>query len=130
MKKKTRLLVSTLLLTLITGCAEKDTQPPRVVRTTPENGSVNVDPSLNEISVKFDEAMTDGNWSWAYSKETEFPQIAGQAYYKEDLTLNVLPVKLEAHKTYVIWINSETHTNFKDASGNSAYPFKFTFKTK
>ena len=130
MNRKGLLIVLTSLLNLVVGCGEPDTQPPRVVSTIPENESVNVDPSLTEISVKFNEEMMDGNWSWAYSDRSEFPQMTGQAYYTENKTRNVLPVKLESNKNYVIWINSPKHKNFKDKNGNSAYPFKFTFKTK
>ena len=130
MNRKGLLIILTSLLNLVVGCGEPDTQPPRVVSTIPENESVNVDPSLTEISVKFNEEMMDGNWSWAYSDRSEFPQMTGQAYYTENKTRNVLPVKLESNKNYVIWINSPKHKNFKDKNGNSAYPFKFTFKTK
>ena len=130
MNRKALLIVMTSLLTLTVGCGEADTQAPRVVSTIPENESVNVDPSLTEISVKFNEEMMDGNWSWAYSDKSEFPQIIGQVYYTDNNTRNVLPVKLESNKNYVIWINSPKHRNFKDKNGNSAYPFKFTFTTK
>jgi hypothetical protein len=74
--------------------------------------------------------MKDGNWSWAYKDKSKFPQISGQAYYTDNNTKNILPVKLESNKEYVIWINTEQFNNFKDKSGNPAFPFKFTFKTK
>jgi hypothetical protein len=54
---------------LIVGCGEKDTQPPRVVSTIPVNESADVDSSITEISVKFNEEMMDGNWSWAYDNK-------------------------------------------------------------
>ena len=78
----------------------------------------------------FDEKMTDGNWSWVYEDKKTFPQMTGQAYYSDNYTKNVLPVNLQANKDYVIWINSSQHKNFKDKNGNSALPFKFTFKTR
>ena len=85
--------------------AEKDEKPPRVVSTVPENGSQDVDPSLGEMSVTFDEEMIDGNWSWAYEDENRFPQIVGQAFYDEGNKINRLSVKLEPNKEYVIWID-------------------------
>ncbi len=130
MNRKALLIVLAVLLYLIVGCGEKDTQAPRVVSTIPENESVDVDPSLSEISVKFNEEMMDGNWSWAYDDKSEFPQIIGQPYYSENMTRNVLPVKLASNKRYVIWVNSSKHKNFKDKNNNSAYPFKLTFKTR
>ena len=39
-------------------------------------------------------------------------------------------MKLEKDKTYAIWINSEQHTNFKDADGQAAVPYLLVFKTK
>ncbi|MDY6989728.1 MAG: Ig-like domain-containing protein [Thermodesulfobacteriota bacterium] len=129
--KKGAFLVFLLMVTnVVVAGGEQDSRPPRVVSTFPQNGSIDVDPSLNEISVTFNEAMRDGNWSWVYEDKNTFPQIVGQAYYNEDMTKNVLPVKLEPNKEYVIWINSQKFNNFKDKSGNPAFPFKFTFKTR
>ena len=129
---KTKVLVVFLLMAtgVVPAYGEDDRRPPRVVSTFPQNGSVEVDPSLNEISVAFNEEMRDGNWSWVYEDKSTFPQIVGQAYYTDGMTKNVLPVKLEPNKEYVIWINSAKYKNFKDISGNSAFPFKFTFKTR
>lgn len=112
------------------ACAEKDEKPPRVVSTVPENGSQDVDPSLGEMSVTFDEEMIDGNWSWAYEDKNTFPQIVGQAYYDETNKINKLPVKLEPNKEYAIWVNHADYKNFKDKAGNSAIPYRFTFKTR
>ncbi|OVE81607.1 hypothetical protein BVY03_03125 [bacterium K02(2017)] len=114
----------------LTACIENDTQPPQVIQTTPKNGSTDVDPSLTKISVTFNESMKDGNWSWAYTTKNQFPEMTGQPTYSNNFTKNTLPVKLEANKTYEIWINSQTQTNFKDQAGNTAIPFKWVFKTK
>jgi hypothetical protein len=130
MTNKPLFILLLVLISFSAACAEKDTKPPRVVSTSPTNGSRDVNPSINEISVTFDKEMMDGNWSWAYTDKSEFPQITGQAYYTENNTKNVLPVKLEPNKEYIIWINSAKHKNFKDKSGNSAIPFKFMFKTR
>lgn len=120
-----------LMLTAFSfACAEEDEKPPRIVSTVPENGSQDVDPALNEMSVTFDEEMIDGNWSWAYEDENTFPQIVGQAYYDEGNRINRLPVKLEPNKEYAIWINHADYKNFKDKAGNPAIPYRFTFKTR
>ncbi len=115
---------------ILTGCGEKDNSAPYVVKTFPENGSQDVDPSVNELSVTFNEAMMDGNWSWAYTKISEFPTMRGDPHYTENFTINILPVKLEPNKDYVIWLNSEKFQNFKDRSGNPLVPFKLAFKTR
>lgn len=121
-----------LLVSLLAACSAQDTQPPRVVSTFPENGSQNVDPSLTELTVRFDEEMKDQNWSWVYEEESTFPTVTGQASYSEQYTKNVLPVKLEPNKEYVVWINStdSRFQNFQDKAGNPAAAFKVTFRTE
>ena len=104
--------------------------PPVVVKTVPEAGAAEVDPKLGEIKVTFSKEMQDGTWSWGiYTKET-FPALDGKPKYLEDKRTCVLPVKLEAGKTYAIWVNSDKLTNFKDAGGRAAVPFLLVFETK
>ncbi len=128
--KKRLLILGYIVIISFIGCAAKDSVIPRVVETSPLNGSEDVDPSLKEISVTFSEPMMDGNWSWAYDDKEKFPQMTGQPYYAENMTKNILPVKLESNKEYVIWINSVMFKNFKDKAGNPVQPFKFTFSTR
>jgi hypothetical protein len=109
---------------------ENDTIPPRVISTTPQNGSQNVDPTTTEISVTFNEPMMDKNWSWCFEDKNAFPETTGQPFYINNYTKCVLPVKLKANKEYVIWINTVNFKNFKDKAGNPAGPYKFTFRTK
>ena len=127
MKKTATLLI---VLSIFSGCAKKDTDAPRVVTTNPQNGSIDIDPSLSEISVTFNEEMMDNSWSWSMENQDTFPQTTGSPHYTDGNTKNILPVKLLPGKEYVIWINTSNITNFKDKSGNPAVPFKFTFKTK
>ena len=64
------------------SCTETDSKAPSVVETFPVNGTNDVDPSTSEISVMFDEPMTDGNWSWAYTSKNQFPETTGQPHYE------------------------------------------------
>ena len=60
-----RLLIILSLSTVPIAYAGKDTNAPRVVETFPLNESNNVDPSINEISVTFNEQMLVGaNMGW------------------------------------------------------------------
>ncbi|MDH3892402.1 MAG: Ig-like domain-containing protein [candidate division Zixibacteria bacterium] len=129
MKKATLFILTVLLLFSCMMCAQSDTDPPRVVSTFPQNGSMEVDPTLTEIAVVFNEEMMDQNWSWVYEDKNSFPTMTGQPYYNEDLTRNILPVSLESGREYVVWINSSNFKNFKDKNGNPAAPFKMTFRT-
>jgi len=130
MKKIFKILMAIVITTISVSCTESDSVAPNVIETFPVTGSTDVDPSITEISVTFDEPMMDGNWSWAYSNKNMFPEMNGQPYYQPGLTKNVLPVKLESNKEYEVWINTEQFKNFKDQSGNSAIPFRLVFKTK
>ena len=130
MIKKVFFIAAFVLIIFGIAYAQEDSKPPRVVSTFPENGSKDVDPSIKEISVTFNEEMMDGNWSWVYEDKSTFPQIIGQAYYNDNNTTNTLPVKLEPNKEYIIWINSADYKNFKNRKGISAVPFRFTFKTQ
>lgn len=108
----------------------KDATHPRVVTTFPLNGSRDVDPSLTEVSVTFNEEMKNNSWSWAYSDKSKFPRMTGQPYYTDNNTRNVLPVKLEPNREYEVWINLDKYLNFKDKHGNSSVPFRFSFRTR
>jgi hypothetical protein len=103
---------------------------PVVVKTVPMAGAEDVDPKLTEIKVTFSKDMIDDSWSWVQLSEASFPKIDGKPRYEKDKRTCVLPVKLEAGKTYALWINSEKFENFKDAGGRSAVPYQLVFKTK
>jgi len=124
------LIIMAVIIIIGASCTEGDNKAPNVVETFPVSGSIDVDPSIPEIKVTFDEPMKDGNWSWAYTNKNRFPEMTGQPYYKPGHTINILPVKLEPSKEYEIWINSEKFKNFKDQAGNSATPFRLVFTTK
>lgn len=103
--------------------------PPVVVKTVPEAGGSAIDAALTEIKVTFSKDMQDGSWSWSTLSEETFPTLAGKPKYEADKRTCVLPVKLEAGKTYALWLNSQKFGNFKDAGGRSAVPYLLVFKT-
>jgi RNA polymerase sigma-70 factor (ECF subfamily) len=107
-----------------------DSVPPVVAKTVPAAGADDVDPKMTEIKVTFSKDMTDDNWSWTTISKETFPKLTGKPKYLADKRTCVLPVKLEAGKTYAIWVNSEKFTNFKDGDGRSAVPYLLVFRTK
>lgn len=120
-------IVAFIVIAVI-GC-KSDRTPPQVVATFPEKGAKNVDPSITEIWVQFNEPMMDNCWSWCYESMGRFPETYGKPYYTDNCTKNVLPVKLNPNTEYVIWINMNQYSNFKDQSGNPLKPYRFPFET-
>jgi RNA polymerase sigma-70 factor (ECF subfamily) len=105
--------------------------PPVVVKTVPQSGDTKVDADkIKEIRVTFSKDMMDKSWSWSQLSNDTTPKATGKVHYDKDQRTCVLPVKLEAGKTYAFWLNSEKFTNFKDADGNSAVPYLLVFQTK
>jgi hypothetical protein len=102
------------------------TLPPVVVKTVPQAGDTNVDPSVTEIQATFSKRMTDKSWSWAGADGS---WVTGKPRYLADGKTCVLPVKLEPGKTYVVWLNSPSFGNFKDSKGQSAIPYLLVFET-
>ena len=115
---------------IIAGCSARDTVPPEVIKTFPKNGAQDVDPFLTEITATFNEEMLDKSWAWCMENKETFPEMTGDPYYMDDSVTNVLPVRLEGNKEYVIWLNMGKFTAFKDKSGLSLKPYRFTFKTR
>jgi RNA polymerase sigma-70 factor (ECF subfamily) len=105
--------------------------PPVVVRTVPLAGDTQVDAAaVKEVRVTFSKDMMDQSWSWVQVSAETFPPIAGKIRYEKDRRTCVLPVKLAAGKTYVIWVNAQQMGNFKDPEGRSAVPYLLVFETR
>ncbi len=104
--------------------------PPVIVKTVPAAGDKHVDPALREVRVTFSKDMlTKEMWSFVYANPASFPKIAGPIRYVDARTC-VLPVALEAGKTYGMWINSKEHSSFRDQRHQAAVPYLLVFKTR
>jgi hypothetical protein len=104
-------------------------QPPVVIKTVPESGAKNVDPALTEIRVTFSKEMMDQSWSLVQIAPENFPELVGEPRYLNDKKTCVLNVRLEPGKTYIIWLNTQRYTNFKDIEGRPAHPYLLMFET-
>ncbi len=133
---RTMMITSVCIVLLAAGFAMGQeitvkSMPPSVVGTVPQSGDTAVDAALTkQITVTFSKEMTDGSWSWAQMSKETFPEIVGKPKYRDDRKTCLVDVRLEPHKTYVVWINSEKFSGFKDVDGNSAVPFLLVFQTK
>lgn len=106
-----------------------DTSPPVVVQTTPISGSLNVEPGEFKIRVRFSKRMADGGWSWCSAWDNSTP-MEGKPYFERDGRTCVLPVTLEAGRTYGFWLNSGKFKDFTDSDGRPAIPYLLIFKTQ
>ncbi len=105
--------------------------PPVVLSVEPKVGATDVDPALKEIRVTFSKKMTDKSWSWPTGNKYAAPKVeGGDIHFERDGRTCVMPVKLEAGKTYVIGVNSERFHGFQDEEGHAALPYLMVFRTK
>ena len=109
-----------------------ESMPPVVVKTFPQSGDTEVDPSIREICVTFSkDMMTNNMWSWVIHTRDTFLEVVGDVKYLDDKRTCVAPVRLEPGKTYAIWFNSPNyrHNAFRDTQNNPVVPYLPVFRT-
>ena len=111
------------------AAATDDLLAPRVVSTFPASGSTDVDPTLTELKVTFDEPMAPGGYAFAHDGIEKFPEVTDLPYFLDDQATAVLPIVLEPNTRYEIWINTTELQSFKGQSGIPAVPFFLSFET-
>lgn len=130
--------ITVLIVLLVAPCVsfglpldvDRKETAPFVVKTNPESGVTDIDPSISEIRVTFDKEMMDHSWSWVQIAPENFPELIGTPRYLEDKRTCVVNVKLEPGTTYIIWLNTQKFRNFKDKDGNPAAPYLLMFETR
>lgn len=106
------------------------TMPPSVIKTIPQAGDMEVDPSLKEISVTFSKDMlTDRMWAVCQISDETFPKTGKDIHYLKDKRTCVVPVELKPEKTYVLWFNRGKFNSFRDTDKNPAVPYLLVFRT-
>ena len=103
--------------------------PPVVVKSLPESGTQAVPVTTKEIRVVFSKPMKLGTWSWAMVSKESFPALTGKPRFLDDGKTCILPVKLEAGKTYSVLVNTQKLTGFQDEAGTPAMPYLIIFET-
>ena len=133
-----RIGVSMLVALLVVGVAGAEdktevsvlTMPPSVVKTVPQAGNTEVDPSLKEITVTFSKDMlTDRMWAVCQISSETFPKTGKNIHYLKDKRTCVIPVTLEPEKTYVLWFNRGKFNSFRDTKNNPSVPYMLVFRT-
>ena len=101
--------------------------PPRVVKTIPENGERNVDPKLREIRAVFNQDMKTRGFSICGGGQ-KYPNIIGNPKWVNNRTI-AMRVKLEPNHEYVFSLNCPSAKNFRSARGEPAVPYPVRFRT-
>ena len=101
--------------------------PPAVVSTIPQAGATDVDPLLAEIRVTFSKEVASARFEALGTVDRErFPTTrAAASASADDGRVWVLPVKLEAGKTYVVPVLNAT-----DGDKRRSFPYVLVFETK
>jgi len=108
--------------------ARRRSAPPRIVSTIPEIGASDVDPSLSEISVTFDQDMASG-FSWT-GRGPLLPKTTGRPFWRQKRTC-VLPVRLESGHFYRVGINSgKRYSSFRSEKGIRTATWAIWFTTQ
>ena len=103
--------------------------PPKVVKAVPDDGDIDVDPGLREITITFDQAMDKGGQSIVGGGES-FPQLMGKQPGKwKNARTFVLRVRLKPNHSYWISVNSQRFQNFRNRQGEPAIPYPISFTT-
>jgi hypothetical protein len=101
--------------------------PPRVVRTRPENGDMNVRPGLTEIRIVFSQDMSHAGYSLSGPGD-RFPEIVGEPRWAGRRIFS-LTANLEPDRDYQIHVNYNGRDNFRNVSGEPAEPCRIFLKT-
>ncbi len=109
--------------------ATASTEAPRAIAFDPPFGAVDVDPVQTTIAVTFDRAMDPEGWAWVVENPATAPEV-GEATWDPSFRTNTAQVKLEPGRSYVVWVNSTQHAYFRDRSGRTVPPTRWTFSTR
>jgi len=101
--------------------------PPKVAKTVPESGDQNVDPSLRQIRIEFDQDMSQGGYS-VCGGGPKYPKTIGKPKWVNKRTL-AIRVKLQPNHEYELSVNCQSYRNFKNLQGESAVIYPIKFKT-
>lgn len=119
-----------LVALCLAACASQAlSKPPKVAKAVPDNGDTDVDPTLKEIRITFDQPMSTGGQSIVGGGES-FPELVGNnpGSWAGSRTF-ILRVRLKPNHQYWLSVNSDKFQNFKNRQGEPAVPYPIQFST-
>ncbi len=114
------------------GLAEREVQlrakRPRLLRVTPADGAIDVDPSVRGIVIEFDRPMEPQYTVVAGAGS--FPTVSGSPSWDADGRILTIPVHLQRDREYGLRLNSALHRGFRSRQGVSLDPVPLRFRTR
>lgn len=101
--------------------------PPKVIKTVPENGAQDVNSSLRQIRIVFDQDMNQDGYSICGGGQN-YPETVGKLRWIDKRTI-VMGVRLVPNHKYQLSINCPDYKNFRSAQGESVEPYPIEFRT-
>jgi hypothetical protein len=127
---KKLLLLSTILFTALSILLSQEEKvinvAPSIIKTIPELSDCNVDPSIPEIIIEFDQDMSNG---MSLVDCPNMPIIKGDIKWIDKRKLSI-PVQLYSDRLYQLAFNNEYFFNFANVSGVPLNPAVLIFRTK
>lgn len=109
--------------------AEVAKTPPRVVSTSPADGST-MAPGPFNLTVRFDRPMQDRSYSFVQVSADTFPDCSPKAQLSADGRAYTMKCTAPAGRSYEVWFNRPPYMNFRSRDGQSAQPHRIRFRTK
>lgn len=123
--KKILLSVVYLLLMSAIIFAQND-KAPKIIRTVPEFGDFKTDADLKEIIIEFDQDMGPG---YSVLNSPYMPSMNGKTTWINGRTVSI-PVTLKSNSLYILPLNSQNFSGFKNKNGIALNPDQLVFHTK
>jgi hypothetical protein len=104
--------------------------PPRIVSSSPADGAKDVDPATAQVTITFNQEMGQG--ITFNGQGASFPFLPGANASWRDRRTCVLPVELEAGRSYRIGLNqfSPNYQSFRSAQDAAMMPATICFTTR
>jgi tetratricopeptide (TPR) repeat protein len=122
---KTIIIIISTFIVFIQIQSQEITRP-KIIKTIPEYGDCDVDTSLREVLVVFDQEMNTG---MSVVDSRHMPEITSRPQWIDSKTFSI-PVKLEQDRLYNLQFNNARFKNFRNINGNALLPTELIFKTK
>lgn len=120
------LLAFFIVLAYSSLMAQTTNHAPRIIRSVPAFGDCNVDPTLKEIELEFDQDMGSG---YSFIDDADMVTNTSTPVWKTKRIIT-LPITLGPNKFYRVPINSDRYNNFRNEAGVPMDATYLAFRTK